>query len=321
MEGPVRLGAVLVAYNSADHIDNCIASCLQFRNEFEAGIVVIDNASTDGTVAKSRAHDGVLTVQNPTNRGFAGAVNQGCELLSTAEAVLILNPDAILLNPPSILATELNDETVAAAGGLLLDASGQAQAGFQVRRFPTASTLVFENLGINRIWPGNPINRQYRYLDLDTGKSADVEQPAGACLLLRRAAWKAVRGMDERFFPVWFEDVDLLKRLADAGWKARYVAAFSARHEGGHSVRAVEWSNRQLYWCGSLLRYAGIHCSTFGLWAVAFSVLLGWIPRAVTGMFLQRSFRHLTEYMNLIRLVGAYLSVGRSEARLPWNAL
>ncbi len=313
----MRLGAVLVAYNSADHISKCIDSCLQFRTEFEAGILVIDNASTDGTVAKSRSYAGVLTVENSANRGFAGAVNQGCELLSTADAVLILNPDVVLLDAPSKLAAALADGTVAAAGGRLVDSKGRAQAGFQVRRFPTATSLVFENLGINKVWPRNPINRRYRCLDLDPQTSADVDQPAGACLLLRRAAWAAVQGMNEGFFPVWFEDVDLLRRLASAGWKARYVAAFSARHEGGHSVKAVEWGNRQLYWCGSLLRYAAIHCSTFGLWAVGFSVLLGWIPRAVTGMFLQRSFRHLTEYAKLFRLVSAYLLVGRSEARLP----
>lgn len=317
MEGPVRLGAVLVAYNSADHIEQCIDSCLRFRTEFEAGIIVIDNASTDGTAAKSRTRDGVLTVENPTNRGFAGAVNQGIGLLSSADAVLILNPDVILQDPPSILASEFADAKVAAASGRLLESTGIAQAGFQVRRFPSALTLVFENLGLNKIWPGNPVNRHYRCLDLDHGKTADVEQPAGACLLLRRAAWTAVRGLDEGFFPVWFEDVDLLRRLSTAGWKARYVASFSARHEGGHSVNAVEWGNRQLYWCGSLLRYAAIHFSTFGLWAVGLSVLLGWIPRAVTGMFLQRSFGHLMEYAKLFRLVRAYLMVGRSEARLP----
>lgn len=313
----MRLGAVLVAYNSADHIEKCIDSCLQFRTEFEAGIIVIDNASSDGTAALSRSRDGVLTVENPTNRGFAGAVNQGIGLLSSADAVLILNPDVVLLDAPSILAEELADAKVAAAGGRLLDSNGEAQAGFQVRRFPGAFTLVFENLGLNKFWPGNPVNRRYRCLDLDPGKSTDVEQPAGACLLLRRAAWAAVRGLDDRFFPVWFEDVDLLRRLSQAGWRARYVASFSARHEGGHSVKAVEWGTRQLYWCGSLLRYATIYCSTFGLWAVGLSVLLGWIPRAVTGMFLQRSFRHLMEYAKLFRLVGAYLSAGRSEARLP----
>ncbi|MBN9657022.1 MAG: glycosyltransferase family 2 protein [Acidobacteria bacterium] len=313
----MRLGAVLVAFNSADHIEKCIESCLQFRTEFAAGIVVIDNASTDGTAAISRSRDGVWTVENPTNRGFAGAVNQGIGLLSSADAILILNPDVILLDSPSILAAEFADAKVAAAGGQLLNSNGEAQAGFQVRRFPSALTLVFENLGLNKIWPGNLVNRRYRCLDLQPGKTADVEQPAGACLLLRREAWAAVRGMDEGFFPVWFEDVDLLRRLASVGWKARYVSSFSARHEGGHSVNAVEWSNRQLYWCGSLLRYAAIHCSTIGLWAVGVSVLLGWIPRAVTGMFLQRSFRHLIEYVKLFRLVGAYLTAGRSEARLP----
>lgn len=313
----MKLGAVLVAYNSADHIENCLDSCLHFASSLQAGIVVIDNASTDETVSKSRARTGVLTVENRENRGFAAAVNQGLELLAGADAVLVLNPDIILLDDPVRLADELRDPEVAAAGGRLLDADGRAQSGFQVRRFPTAATLVFENLGLNRIWPGNPLNRRYRCLDLDPARSGDVEQPAGACLLVRRAAWAAVGGLDERFFPVWFEDVDFLKRLRDAGWRARYVAGFTARHTGAHSVGSIEWGQRQLYWCGSLLKYAAIHCSTFGLWTVGGSILMGWVPRAATGMFRRRSLQCLTEYEKLFRLVSAYLRAGRSEARRP----
>ncbi|WP_321474020.1 glycosyltransferase family 2 protein [uncultured Paludibaculum sp.] len=313
----MRLGAVVIAYNSAEHIGDCLDSSLRFASDFEAGILVIDNASTDGTVERSRSHSGVQTVENRENRGFAGAVNQGFQILNDAEAILILNPDVILLDSPSKLAAELTVSNVAAVGGKLLDREGRAQAGFQVRRFPTAATLVFENLGLNRLCKWNPVNRRYRCFDLDPALPANVEQPAGACLLVRRAAWQAVGGMDEGFFPVWFEDVDFLKRLAAAGWKSRYVAAFSARHAGGHSVQSVEWGQRQLYWCGSLLRYAAIHCSTIGLWAVGISMLLGWVPRAVTGMFLQRSLRCLTEYEKMFRLVGAYLWQGRSEARLP----
>lgn len=313
----MRLGAVVVAYNSAEHIESCLDSCLRYAGSLSAGIVVIDNASADTTVEKSRSKRGIRTVENRENRGFAGAVNQGFELLEDADAVLILNPDVVLLDDPIKLAEQLADPRVAAASGRLLDEAGRAQAGFQVRRFPTAATLVCENLGLNRLWPGNPVNRRYRCLDLEVDRTGDVEQPAGACLLLRRTAWAAVGGLDERFFPVWFEDVDLLKRLARAGWRARYVAAFSARHAGGHSVRAVEWGQRQLYWCGSLLRYAAIHCSRFGLWTVGVSILLGWVPRAVTGIVSQRSFQRLTEYEKMFRLVSAYLWAGRSEARRP----
>lgn len=301
---------MVIAYNSAQHIRTCLDSCLRFAHEFDAGLIVVDNASTDETVAQSRPYPGVLTVENRENRGFAGAVNQGFKLLSNAEAVLILNPDVVLFESPSKLAAELVNPKIAAVGGLLLDETGRAQAGFQVRRFPTAITLVFENLGLNRLWPGNPINRRYRCLDLDPRQTADVEQPAGACLLVRRSAWATVGGMDERFFPVWFEDVDFLKRLAAAGWKARYVPAFSARHAGGHSVGAVEWGQRQLYWCGSLLRYAAVHCSKMGLWTVGVSVLLGWVPRAVTGMFLQRSLRFLMDYGKVLKLVRSYLWKG-----------
>ncbi len=74
-------------------------------------------------------------------------------------------------------------------------------------------------LGLNRLWPGNPVNRRYRCLDLDLEAAADVEQPAGAFLLIRRDAWQALGGFDEGFHPIWFEDVDFLKRARDAGYR------------------------------------------------------------------------------------------------------
>ena len=100
------------------------------------------------------------------------------------------------------------------AAGKLVDKTGVAQKGFTIRRFPTPASLIFELFGINRLWPSNPVNRRYRYLDRDLDQPGPVEQPAGAFLMFRRDVWKRLRGFDESFHPVWFEDVDYCRRAS-----------------------------------------------------------------------------------------------------------
>ena len=67
------------------------------------------------------------------------------------------------------------------------------------------------------MWPGNPVNRRWRCHDLDLSVAQDVEQPAGACLLVRGSVWQELGGLDERFHPLWFEDVDFCQRLKQRG--------------------------------------------------------------------------------------------------------
>jgi GT2 family glycosyltransferase len=315
----VKLAAVIVSYNSAGHIGRCLDSCLGYRSTLTAGIIVIDNASTDATLDEVRQRPAVTVLANTTNAGFAGAVNQGFACASGADAVLVLNPDIILLQSPVELQEELAQPDVGVAAGVLVDPSGAQQSGFQVRRFPTPSALVFENLGLNRIWPGNPLNTRYRCLDLDLSHPIDVDQPPGACLLIRRSAWLAAGGMDEAFHPVWFEDVDFLRRLTILGWRVRFTPRFRAQHAGGHSFAGVGWEARQGYWYANLLRYAVRHFHRLGWGLIGGSIVLGLLPRAVTGMFLQRSCRPLAMYVKVVRLVLTYL--WRGSARVHSDQL
>ena len=104
----------------------------------------------------------VKLLANPVNYSFAAAVNQGFDATATP-LVLILNPDAEVLTDLDPLATACEAHGISA--GLLVEEDGRPQVGFTIRRFPTPATLAFESLGFNRLWPGNPVNRRYRYLD------------------------------------------------------------------------------------------------------------------------------------------------------------
>jgi GT2 family glycosyltransferase len=195
---------------------------------------------------------------------------------------------------------------VAAASGKLVDSSGEPQVGFQVRRLPGPAALACEILGVNRLWPGNPVNRRYRCLDLDAGCSAWVEQPAGAFLMLQRDAWRALGGFDESFRPLWFEDVDFAKRALDAGYRIAYVPEAAARHCGGGSARRLSTEKREMFWYGNLLKYASKHFCGWGLRAVCAALILGSCLRAAVGVCRSGSLKPVVIYGRVIRLTGKY---------------
>jgi GT2 family glycosyltransferase len=165
------IGIIIVTYNSAAEIGSCLDAAVASG----ADIVVVDNASHDGTIAEV-ARRGVRFIPNPDNRGFAGAVNQGfAELMNPY--VLLLNPDAVIETSLEPLRQACDLSGSAGAGGQLVDARGMAQAGFMVRS--QRGGLDFGGLIAEQILAGNPVNRHYRCLDWDNSSRSIVEQPAG----------------------------------------------------------------------------------------------------------------------------------------------
>jgi N-acetylglucosaminyl-diphospho-decaprenol L-rhamnosyltransferase len=294
-------GVVVVTYNSAEVIEACIDACRRLTVD---SIVVVDNASVDGTASRVSQIADVELIANPTNRGFGAAVNQGIAALET-DAVLILNPDAIPIRGLDALEKSALSEGVGAASGRLIGLDGHNQQGFNIRAFPTAWTLVFESFGLNRLWPGNPVNRRYRQPTPSTEEN--VDQPAGAFLMVRRSAWQELRGFDESFFPIWFEDVDFCKRLKDSGYKIRYTPEAIAQHQGGHSATQLPWKERQVFWYGSLLRYASKHLSIASRRAVGLAVILACFPRMLAGMFQFGVSKSVSMYVRVVWLAGRCL--------------
>ena len=249
-----QVAAVIVTYNSSRQIGACLASLGDTVRP-----LVIDNASSDDTGSVvEREYPETRLIRNRENRGFAAAVNQGVAASDEA-LILLLNPDARLTTPIEPLVEACLVAGIGAATGRLIDEQGQPQLGFNVRALPTPATLAFETLGWNRLWASNPVNRRYRLPDFDTEKEQDVEQPAGAFLMLRREVLAAVGGLDEQFHPLWFDDVDLCRRLQRGGYRIRYVPSCAAQHEGAHSTASVGFELRQRAWYGNLLRFSKKH--------------------------------------------------------------
>lgn len=284
------IGIVIVTYNSAGHI----GPCLDAARATGAQIVVVDNASSDGTRGEVESR-GIRLVANKLNRGFAAAVNQGVAELD-APYILLLNPDAVIVGGLDALRAACNLPRAAGAGGKLLDAAGSPQVGFMVRRFPTVASLALEALLLNRIWPGNPVNRGYRCLDLDYSVRFDADQPAGAFLMIRRDVWRELGGMDESFAPLWFEDVDFCRRTAKLGFRMSFVPEAVARHTGGHSIPKIPVEMRVFYWYRSLLGYTIKHFPPARVRLVSLAVLVGAVMRLPVELLLSRSLKPVVAY-------------------------
>lgn len=274
-----RTAIIIVTYNSAAEIGACLTALSQLDG---VEILVVDNASSDSTLREVQ-RTGVRLIANRENRGFAAAVNQGVRA-STAPLVLLLNPDTRLLHGLEALEAAFVNPKTGAAGGLLVAPGGEPQTGFFVRRLPTPLTLIFEVSGLNRLWPHNPVNWRYRCFDLDPTIAQNVEQPAGAFLMFRRSAWEALAGFDERFWPIWFEDVDFCARLRTAGWIVCYEPKAIAIHQGAHSIRLLSVEKRQAYWYRSLLGYGGKHFSPFIFRTICLAVAAGVFGRALASL-------------------------------------
>jgi N-acetylglucosaminyl-diphospho-decaprenol L-rhamnosyltransferase len=270
----MRCSVIIVTYNSGA----AIAACLEALTNEPCEIIVVDNASADDTVKRVQQYP-ILLLKNMQNRGFGAAANQGTRE-TTGDVLLIVNPDAVA-EPGAIAALLRCLGSDDAAGGALLEADGQPDRGFTFRRLPTLWSLIFEATLVNQLWPGNPVNRRYRCLDADYSRQQEVEQPAGACLAVRRTMWDKLGGFDERFFPVWFEDVDLCKRLRDQGSRIVYCPDARFHHSGAHSVGQLAFRDGQLYWYGNMLRYARKHFSGGQVFLLRLAIIKGMVLRMI----------------------------------------
>jgi GT2 family glycosyltransferase len=306
-----RVSIVVVTHQSAEFIDTCLDSLSGFG---DAEVVVVDNASTDDTCGKVSTR-GTRLIANPHNAGFAAAVNQGVDA-TTAPLILLLNPDARFETGLDSLIECFDDPKTGGAGGLLTGPDGLPQTGFMARNLPKPKALIYEVLGFNHFWPGNPVNWHYRCLGKDPMAPAFIDQPAGAFFMFRRTAWQQLGGFDEQFWPIWFEDVDFCARLRSAEFMIRYQPAARAFHQGGHSLGKIPVGLKEEYWYGSLLKYAAKHYQPVAFGMVCLSVAAGAVGRGIQS-FPRHGVRVFKVYGSVVRLSFAHLRAALSSGRLP----
>lgn len=262
-EGRYTIDVVIPTRDTRDLTAGCVQSVLGAGEAGHLGVhcIVVDNASSDGTAVMIRERwPEADVVSNSWDVGYGGACNQGARV-GSGKFILVLNSD-IVVRPTAIerLASFLECNTsYTAAGGQLVDlGTNRTQVGFTLRDFPRLWTQLALLVGLERVWPTNPVSRRQLMLDFDYDRTQEVDaQPAGACLMCRRVDFEAVGGFDEEFF-YWFEDVDLVRRLRSRG-RIAYVHDAVFEHLGAGTFRQWPRSDVVVNRYRSLLRYFRKH--------------------------------------------------------------
>jgi GT2 family glycosyltransferase len=231
----MKLSIVIICWNDWKVIENCLRSIFETTHGIDYEVIVSDNGSTDGSVEKIRHQfPSVRLIENRANLGFARGNNVGIRE-ARGEYVLILNPDTIIHGGSLDRWIEFaGSHSEAGAFGCRVhnpDGSYQRSA----RPFPTIARYVIAALGLRFLGrlPRPVLLDEYEAWQGDSEKEVDWQ--SGCCLLLRGDLLKKLGGFDERFF-YQFEEVDLCKRVWEAGYRIRYTPEVTITHLGGQSV-------------------------------------------------------------------------------------
>jgi GT2 family glycosyltransferase len=227
---------IIVTYNSEKEIINCINSLLPQLKDINGEIVIIDNNSTDNTILliDDINSKSISIIQNNVNLGYTIANNQGIENVK-GEYLLFLNPDTIVPNDAIInLINKINDsKDCGAIAPQLLFPDGRIQKS--CRRFPRRRDILYESIGLSKLFKESKEFNYWKMGDFDHKITCLVDQPAGAALLIPKKIIDEI-GMLDKQFPMFFSDVDICKRIWDAGYNVQYNTNSFITHTGGTSV-------------------------------------------------------------------------------------
>ena len=239
------LSVIIVTYNSQDFIGECLRSVKQAIEKAQIrdwglgtggwlGVetIVVDNASTDRTVEIVQQFENVRLICNAQNLGFAAGVNRGAKA-AQGDWLLLLNPDCVVdenaLSTLTNFVQNCGDE-VAIVGLQLLNADGTLQPSG--RRFPKVWEFLLALLGFSR-WMETRWFKGRDFMEVQ-----EVDEVSGAALAISRKTFEQVGGMDEGFF-LFFEELDLCRRVKAKGLKVVYLPNAKVKHLWGASVKRV----------------------------------------------------------------------------------
>lgn len=245
--GPLLLTGVVVHWNNEAELAELVAAWPQ---DPRCELVVVDNSGTLPKEAPASFEGKVRLIDPGGNRGFAGGVNAGVAA-SKAPWVLVLNPDAHPL-AGAIEALLEACKTESSAAGLvpaLVWPDGSSQCSWQLQPLPSATDLLLQIFFL--------AGRRGPKAEPEAGEV--IGQPAAAALALRRQALEELGGFDEGFFPAWFEDVDLARRLAQRGEVCLYLPKSRFEHAAGSSVPALGYGRFLWIYYRHLCRYLKKH--------------------------------------------------------------
>ncbi|WP_204165341.1 glycosyltransferase family 2 protein [Methylobacterium radiodurans] len=269
MTAHAALDVVIVNWNGGALVQACVASLARAAAALDLRVVVVDNASTDGSAealeafaridhraspspAEGEGRFAVRVIRNGENLGFARACNIGAAA-GSAKTILFLNPDT-RADGPALLAARaalLADPGTGIVGARQIADDGTVERS--CARAPTPASLLGQALALDRLGLVPP----HFMTEWDHAEDRAVDQVMGAFLMIRRPLFERLGGFDERFF-VYYEDVDLCRRARSAGWAVRHVAGAVIGHAGQGTTRQAR-AHRLFYILRARVQYAAKH--------------------------------------------------------------
>ncbi|MDD5251269.1 MAG: glycosyltransferase family 2 protein [Patescibacteria group bacterium] len=239
------LSIIIVNWNVRDLLDRCLASIFRLTKGIVFEVIVVDNASGDGSVAMIKEkYPLVHVVANRRNLGFAAGNNQGIRT-ARGKNVILLNPDTEIFIEDALTALVRFMTThpdVAIVGPRINNPDGTLQPS--VKRFPDLLSQALLMLKVQALWPSAPPFKKRLARDFDY----DLEQPCdmvmGAAFMIRRKTLETVGLLDENYW-IWFEEVDYCKMAAKMGLPTWYTPTATIVHYSGQSFNQVFGPKKQ----------------------------------------------------------------------------
>jgi hypothetical protein len=230
------LSVCLVSWNSLDVLRDCLDSVYRHTGDFRVEIIVVDNASGDGTQKALREeYPGVRLVGNESNLGFGRANNQAIAMCR-GRYVALLNPDIVLRGEIADILRPLEADPLAGCVGCrLVEPDGGIQESCY-EKFPTPWSEFLEGILMDRLWK-RISGKSPPHESCDGVR--EVAWIIGACMFFRREVLLDLGGFDERYY-IYGEDVDLCYRLRQRGYKVLYVGTVEMLHHHGASSRQTD---------------------------------------------------------------------------------
>ncbi len=260
------LSVVILSWNTQDLTLACLRSLYAEDPKFSREVIVIDNASHDGSADAIAAEFPAATlIRNEENVGYSGGHNQGAKLAS-GRYLCTLNSDTEVSPGALDLLIDFLEEnpSYGAVAPRLVNLDGSVQTACM--HFPGLCTAVVFDTIWSKFPPGRWVDNYYHMRSFDHLHSCDVDQPPGAVFVMKRDEYLERGGLDEALW-LFFNDVDLCRTLWKRGRKIRYLAEAAVTHHGGASTSGFQkmvviWHrNRMAYyrkqygaWTGPLMR-------------------------------------------------------------------
>ena len=231
-----------MTYNSLGYIAECIDSIYRYPPQHEYEIIVVDNASTDGTAGHiHKEYPDITLMTNKKNKGFAAAVNQAVNA-SDSHFILLINADCqVYEDSVNRLVDYLKDNPeVAIAGPRMLNSDGSIQ--YSCRNFPSFFGAAVHTL-LAHVYPSNPVSRKYKLMDVCRDEPFSVDWVSGSCMMIRRNALEDTGLLDENYF-MYVEDIDICYRMWQKGWEVHYMPHSEVLHHVAGSSRGQKKRER-----------------------------------------------------------------------------